>query len=418
MPKLSAIPACPATPTPTPRHGFIKKEYTITLITPMCGGGVQTNHVDATHPFRETSIRGQLQFWWRATRGAPCPETNDLKIAHQKIWGATDHASKIKVWVSGPPPSLAPMELARYGDPRLYALFPVLIGDGGRDRRTIRTEIAATGKFTLNLQYPSDLAEDVDAALRAWINFGGLGMRTRRGCGALYCPELSAKNVDAVQGLAQGLGTGGPAHLWPTLPKSILCGAPAAPDAAWKNVIQLLQTFRQGEDVGRNPGRDGRAGRSRWPEPETIRRITNRRAASHPRLEDIPDDAFPRAEFGLPIIFHFKDDGEPRDTTLYPVANNMEVDRMASPLVLKPLAISESTAVPIVLRLNTPQLEQVRLCEREKVLDTAGNEQIRNPELAKYKKSPLAYSDTGSALDAFIAFCIKKWHPVTAPGRK
>jgi CRISPR type III-B/RAMP module RAMP protein Cmr1 len=36
----------------------------------MFGGGVVAREVDETHPIRETSIRGQLQFWWRATAGA------------------------------------------------------------------------------------------------------------------------------------------------------------------------------------------------------------------------------------------------------------------------------------------------------------------------------------------------------------
>lgn len=45
-------------------------ELTVQLVTPMFGGGVVAREVDESHPIRETSIRGQLQFWWRATAGA------------------------------------------------------------------------------------------------------------------------------------------------------------------------------------------------------------------------------------------------------------------------------------------------------------------------------------------------------------
>jgi CRISPR-associated protein Cmr1 len=42
---------------------------------------------------------------------------------------------------------------------------------------------------------------------------------------------------------------------------------------------------------------------------------------------------FPRGQFGLPIIFHFKDKGEPSDTTL----QGAHHDRLGSPLILRPL---------------------------------------------------------------------------------
>jgi CRISPR-associated protein Cmr1 len=47
-------------------------------------------------------------------------------------------------------------------------------------------------------------------------------------------------------------------------------------------------------------------------------------------------DKFPRGQFGLPIIFHFKDKGDPPDTTLKPALEG--TDRRASPLLIRPLA--------------------------------------------------------------------------------
>ena len=55
--------------------------------------------------------------------------------------------------------------------------------------------------------------------------------------------------------------------------------------------------------------------RSRWPEAESIRNATGQRLdittseginKKHPELPH-PPESFPRAEFGLPIIFEFKD---------------------------------------------------------------------------------------------------------------
>ena len=58
---------------------------------------------------------------------------------------------------------------------------------------------------------------------------------------------------------------------------------------AWKNLIKKLQEFRQQKDM---------SNRSAWPEADAIRAI----ARTGPTA-DIPK--FPRAAFGLPVIFHF-----------------------------------------------------------------------------------------------------------------
>jgi CRISPR-associated protein Cmr1 len=48
---------------------------------------------------------------------------------------------------------------------------------------------------------------------------------------------------------------------------------------------------------------------------------------------------FPRAAFGLPIVFHFKDEkiGDPYDTIL----QGRDYERLASPLILRPLACAD-----------------------------------------------------------------------------
>ncbi len=55
----------------------ISVRYDVLLATTMFGGGVDAGSQDvATNdpvtPIRGTEIRGQLRFWWRATRGRRC----------------------------------------------------------------------------------------------------------------------------------------------------------------------------------------------------------------------------------------------------------------------------------------------------------------------------------------------------------
>ena len=42
-----------------------KQTYTIHVVTPMFGGGVEPGVNDPITPIRPTSIRGHLRFWWR-----------------------------------------------------------------------------------------------------------------------------------------------------------------------------------------------------------------------------------------------------------------------------------------------------------------------------------------------------------------
>jgi len=187
---------------------------------------------------------------------------------------------------------------------------------------------------------------------------------------------------------------------WPTLPETFLIKKNDSNDAlqSWNYVIGLLQKFRQGPSVGRNSGKSKRPGRSRWPEPETLRRITGQRFARHPRTKTIPDDAFPRAEFGLPIIFHFKDESDPKESIeLHPIKDGEEKSRMASPLILKALKCSNDEILQLILRLNTPSIENVHL---KKV--------AQNTDKLAIKDGYPARSAKGSALEAFISFAKEK----------
>lgn len=428
MPKAGDIPICPDPPTAR-SSGRATKEYRISLITPLFGGGVEPGESDETLPIRGTSIRGQLQFWWRATRGVRFASHQDLFARHAEIWGTTEKKSPVEIDVREVIASASKRcaEFRSENDGRLrlrwdgsfdgphrelqYALFPFQ-GQLSGNRRKVEEEPARfieAASFTLRLRYPAAIRQDVETAVWAWVNFGGLGARTRRGCGALCCEELAPREIGDIQ---RWFGSGsadceGNVRDWPTMPATVLIGGrPEAPLDAWKKVIGLLQAFRQGEGIARNRGtQKNRPGRSRYPEPETIRRVTGRRPTHHPRLTHIPDDAFPRAEFGLPIVFHFQGQGEPPDTALYPsrAPNGEPCERMASPLILKPLALADGEAVPLVMQLITPPLPGVVLKQGYNSLDLPGTTVVRDSRLATYRDSPLTGSASGSAVEAFLS---------------
>ncbi|RMH34849.1 MAG: type III-B CRISPR module RAMP protein Cmr1 [Nitrospirae bacterium] len=425
MPK--DIPAYPEQ-LPTIRPNLEERTYTIQIVTPLFGGGVEPGEPDFAMPIRGTAIRGHLRFWWRATRGAACSTPQILFQQEAEVWGTTDKASPVIVEVrksqTANPKPCAEYKPKNDGKWRLqwkppfnekdsalpYVLFPFQ-GKFNKERQSIEKApslFIECGSFVLGLRFPKSLRRDVEVALWAWLNFGGLGARTRRGCGALFCQALAPQNVTELAHWYKTWG-GTTVHSireWPTLPNRFLYYQTLqTPLAAWEAAIKLLQEFRQSAGIGRNPGQlPRRPGRSRWPEPETIRCVTGQRSAQHQRLAHIPDDAFPRAEFGLPLIFHFQGQGEPPDTTLYPVVQEECKERMASPLIIKPLALAADKAIPIILRLTTPLLEQVDLRKDDQSLKLFSIPAIRDPRLRTYQHSPLAYAESGSALDAFLAF--------------
>src|SRR5271157_4678306 len=187
----------------------VQQTYTIDVVTPICGGGVTPGELDPMTRVRPSSIRGHLRFWWRATRGTLYATIEELHTQESRIWGSTDTPSKVAVRVvvtaEGEREPLNEFDLDRAGKlkrdkkgkpkTRLNPDFPGYVTfpfkedlQEGEDP----TKFCATGvQFKLFLRFLSDLEVDIEAALWAWINFGGIGARTRRGCGALYCKEFS-----------------------------------------------------------------------------------------------------------------------------------------------------------------------------------------------------------------------------------
>ncbi len=355
------------------------KTYQCTLVTPMYGGGVKAGEVDKEMPIRATEIRGQLRFWWRLLNCKKYSDTQALFNAERDIWGGlgdekTLAASKVVLKIA----NVNSLQIEHCAEYKLnekaklniswkswahpYVLFPA---QGKVERGQVTShpgKLAREGlSWELHVSYgllPDEAARSVYEALRWWATFGGMGARNRRGLGAVEIKVLNEErslNYVTAEEVAQ-------AGMQLALQKPAMNAI-----EAWKQSINAMQKFRQGEEVGRNKGRkSNRPGRSRWPEPASIRksvgvhRIKEGGEISFAPAETV-EVSYPRAAFGLPIIFHFQNEKtdintDPADTQLVPYFAGEVQERMASSLILKPCLNEKGEWCPAVLHISDGHL--------------------------------------------------------------
>jgi CRISPR-associated protein Cmr1 len=397
------VPVCPSKkPSPAPEA---TRSYEIELITPMVGGGANAGEVDPSFPIRPTAIRGHLRHWWRLMHGQSLGE--GMWRREEEIFGSTEFPSPLRVRVEASPIANW-VEPAEIGNPGLkYFLFPSIENEQrlAREGFTFRLDLTWENEDGLGKRraaqnlcrareskpaLPNRIAspdQEIDLATRAWLTFGGVGARTRRGCGALFVEKSTpAWRVDDEQSwLRQFLlpGSG--------IEKILCLQQPLSHLEAWRRVAETWKSFRQP-----GPARRGEP-RRRFPEAETIRRATGRRSRrGRAAAESEAPSGFPRAELGLPIIFQFKDAADPEPTTVNRSgcdAEGQPFQRMASPFILKPFAARKDRSIPMIVLLRTPSVSSVR------VSPTPRGDQVF-PVLG----SPIVDSPAGSAIEAFLKF--------------
>lgn len=441
--------AVPPGPPPAPA-GRRVLPVDVEVVTPMMGGGSCPRECDEDVPVRASAVRGQLRFWWRATRGCEFEEPGELLHRERAVWGgvgdegpqasevllrveAVQRGQRIAAGIHRWNPKLAQgrgghksLPEWRNGYPG-YALFPLQrtrenldAAPRGADEPT--ADVVAGLGFRLVVSYKPELEADVRAALWAWIAFGGLGARTRRGLGALAsptpgmgCPRGADLGAWLRERWAEHVWHRPVDRPWPVLDgaRAILLPSEGNALMAWSRAVELLRAFRQEEGFARDPGREGRPGRSRWPEADSLRLnvVGKQRPWAHPpRLPSGVAPFFPRAAFGLPIVFQFKDAGD-REAggTLQPSGVG---GRLASPLLLRPVRDGGGRFQPLVLQLRAPgpwdlgALEVVRDGGSVHVRVAAGDT-LRGSR-PTWAQSPLG--GEGNALTAFRSF-VQSRHP-------
>ena len=369
-----------------------RRKYEVRFLTPMFGGGVTAKEGGGSEkPFdpltsvRGASIRGHLRFWWRATVGCYYPTVSAMRDAEMNLWGGPEQQGKVALavtrqpakptgvpvysWVANQNNRFNPRSVNIEGQDRAYATFPLQ----ARQHPAPHGELWSFGSSSCEIELlaTSLLSEteqqQVEIAVKAWLVCGGLGGRTRRGFGAIEGGPVGGGifgwrefTKDAAR-----FATGDPLSSVPALYLGgDYCQRSTSPTAvaAWGKGIRALRDYRQGVEIGRNAGAaQNKPGRSFWPEADLIRRRANRASAMH-RTPMSTADCAPRAVFGMPIIVHFKDQGEPGDTSIVPI----DAERMASPLIIRPTRAPNGQFDARVIRLTYDlPIDTVVLSNRE-----------------------------------------------------
>lgn len=387
----------------------------VEVITPIFGGGTQKGSINTVTPISSKSIRGHLRQWWRLVvfpQLAPQVEQPDLvtlkALREEEVFGSLTWRSPFDLRVIDVTPAPSRTREAgetrtygyAQGGPELYALFPAT----GVKKPQRPPPLWREGlKFVLEVKWRRDrtpalsdrrheqreiapfdhgeIERQLGLAISAWLAMGGVGSRTRRGLGAVSfnSEELSPKGWT-------------PAEVWWNLPDPWIVLRPLAsvvPLTAWSHALRVYRDFRQQREptvtspkavLFKSQGYVGAkmqpsfAGRSKWPEPDSIRTLTGSHLKAgphtihdtaylfrpHPPASD--QVAFPRAALGLPIIFHFADgpeysaslgipakDRDPADVELRPVG----ATRMASPVITRPIRVDRKWHAGIVVMDHT-----------------------------------------------------------------
>ncbi|NLN18412.1 MAG: type III-B CRISPR module RAMP protein Cmr1 [Firmicutes bacterium] len=391
------IPECPPRPEVNQRADWVRKELRIETITPMLGGGVTPLQLDRHSYVRGGTIRGLLRYWWRA-----CQIHSDFQQLYERekeIFGAASSPGRLTITVGE-------VEAERFSENDRDFPDAVRFPFMGRGVPRI-AEQSARVEFALRLEYPVKYRRDIEDALWAWANFGGIGMRTRRGAGALFIREYAPESPRKLRERLTELWGNGPqgCRSWSLLTPRLFWDTRnqrRQANETWKQALNSLFRFRQVPH-----GRRDNESRSRWPEADSIRRITNRAHRRHRQSITGDNDAFPRAELGLPLIIRFKDNDEPRAVTISPLTTNpYEGSRRPSPVILRPLKVEDGQIYPMALIMCTPPLRGVRLGPDGPPF---GEEHVRGVLVRSYANSPLDKFRADSALEAFENMLRREW---------
>jgi len=331
-------------------------EVKLSLITPMFGGSADAGQVDPHRPVTAKSIRGHLRFWWRACRAGQFRSVDDMFRREAEIWGAAAEfnnkggleegpgAVDLEVEVTNAGQRVNAAELiakasSRGGPQEGVFMFP--FQEQKRDNRPAADALPDVS-FTLRLFLKSEgFKEDVRDALIAWILFGGVGARTRRGCGALKLEgELKdyPSDVNALRNWAGRLPTP-PPEPWITCLSGVraVLGKADSAEKAWPSLGTYWSRFRKGHSGGR------------WPDHEVLKQLRG----------DEKSLSLVKPFLGLPIVY------QPFPGSFVGTVEPEDSGRMASPVILKPLALGNREVRPAVVVLRAPRPGRVKVKGKE-----------------------------------------------------
>ncbi|WP_234969483.1 type III-B CRISPR module RAMP protein Cmr1 [Alicyclobacillus vulcanalis] len=373
----------------------------VRTLTPVIGAGVRSQQVDQGHPIRGETVRGHLRFWWRTvSRGGPLDEwiekrlqaerggradvrlaafdsVKRLRLREAAVWGSSSQAGLVTVQVQS---TIERCKNVRQGSirdvvshlgramgldqvnkvsPIGYAAFPLQPNRG--DSKDARSEVFM-GRFTVRIDWTpwarhlcehvkDQVEQEVREALWRWVHLGGIGMRWRRGFGALTVDDIPRSLDEIAKHLADHQPEGLPAVRAVLVVKDKTRHAPKQGKLnsdvweVWEHCIRPLQRYRQ----LREPKKNGRTGytKTRWPEANIIRALARGEKVNQEKLR------VPRALLGLPVNFHFQRESTP-DAELRPEKDpGSLLGRFPSPFILRPVLVG-SSVYPMCVWLESP----------------------------------------------------------------
>ncbi|WP_018465586.1 type III-B CRISPR module RAMP protein Cmr1 [Calidithermus timidus] len=371
-----------AVPLPPPE--LKKPELTtwtlkLKTITPMFGGSATPREVDPANPVRAASVRGHLRFWWRATAGAQYGSAKELFEAEEAIWGSAEKYGKValRVFTHSSGQSVRPSELvpdrgtARTGPMERFFLHPF---NPNQSENLPEACGLMWVEFTLEIAFKlsEEEQEALRRAIRAWIAFGGIGARTRRGVGALEVTENAKEWLPSSPDQLKSWFSTGPANNpeHATLAGAVIClGQPRKPGnqdlykghAAWQELGRFWARFRKGHFVedpvsGKTMPYTPMAG-GKWRDHQTLKSLRQ----EHGRI------ALVKPAYGLPIVYQRFRNSDAFAGTLEAV--HAQGKRMASPVILKPIAFADGNVRPAVIILQAPAPSRIRVNGKELALE-------------------------------------------------
>jgi hypothetical protein len=176
----------------------------LTVVTPLFSGDDPdpTSGGSADSPIRVPSIRGVLRFWFRTIAAAHgIVDRSELWKVEERVFGSTTHPSPIQLRIDrNLPASGVGTKPAWAGGPSWGNRFHgarYLLGQGlwhyqtGLTRPCVEPSASATVGLRVRLSDDETVNHQFLLALWAWLTYGGLGARTRRGFGQLRCTSVN-----------------------------------------------------------------------------------------------------------------------------------------------------------------------------------------------------------------------------------
>ena len=192
----------PTEKLPESKEGW--QEIYCELVTPLHGGGVVARESDEKLPVRVTAIRGQLRFWWRFLAHQKWNLSGKrLREAEFRLWGGIGEEAAaslvfLRVQVQN---KLQEASLSDYAkglnDPLGYVLFTARKTKTGLPEMKLGKEgLRWMVQWCLSEKANETDKQQVLETLRWWVTLGGLGGRTRRGCGVFMAEGVEPVSTD------------------------------------------------------------------------------------------------------------------------------------------------------------------------------------------------------------------------------